>query len=86
MLNQWVKRGWVVTKTDYEGLGTPGSHPYLVGASAARSAADICSPPASSIHPSIGRRWAVMENAQWIDTRLAQTPSRQATRGRRPDR
>ena len=31
MLNRWVKRGWVVTKTDYEGLGTPRSAPVSGG-------------------------------------------------------
>ena len=31
-LNQWVKRGYVVLKTDYEGLGTPGT-PSLPGGS-----------------------------------------------------
>ena len=33
--------GWVVAVTDYEGLGTPGLHPYLVGESEARSVLDI---------------------------------------------
>lgn len=32
--------GWVVTSTDYEGLGTPGRHPYLVGESEGRSVID----------------------------------------------
>lgn len=32
--------GYVVTATDYEGLGTPGIHPYLVGESAGRSVLD----------------------------------------------
>ena len=41
MLNQWVNRGWAVVQTDYEGLGTPGRHPYLVGASEARGTVDI---------------------------------------------
>jgi hypothetical protein len=36
-----VSQGYVVTATDYEGLGTPGTHPYLVGASEARGALDI---------------------------------------------
>jgi len=62
-LNQWVKRGWVVTKTDYEGLGTPGRHPYLVGASAARGTVDILL-AARQLHPGIGRRWAVMGHSQ----------------------
>ena len=40
MLDLWVKRGWAVVKTDYEGLGTPGVPPYLVGESEGRSGLD----------------------------------------------
>lgn len=36
-----VSQGYVVAATDYEGLGTPGTHPYLVGASEARGVLDI---------------------------------------------
>ncbi len=36
-----VAQGYVVVATDYEGLGTPGTHPYLVGESEARSVLDI---------------------------------------------
>ncbi len=36
----YLSRGFVVTATDYEGLGTPGSHPYVVGLSEARSVLD----------------------------------------------
>ena len=36
-----VSQGYVVAATDYEGLGTPGTHPYLVGESEARGALDI---------------------------------------------
>ncbi len=32
--------GYVVAATDYEGLGTPGVHPYIVGESAGRSVLD----------------------------------------------
>ncbi len=35
-----VQAGYVVTATDYEGLGTPGVHPYLVGESEGRSVLD----------------------------------------------
>jgi hypothetical protein len=35
-----VRGGMVVTATDYEGLGTVGVHPYLVGASEGRSVLD----------------------------------------------
>jgi predicted esterase len=33
-------RGWTVTAPDYQGLGTPEAHPYLVGGSAARAMID----------------------------------------------
>jgi alpha-beta hydrolase superfamily lysophospholipase len=35
-----LARGWVVTLTDYPGLGTPAPHPYLVGASEGRAVLD----------------------------------------------
>jgi alpha-beta hydrolase superfamily lysophospholipase len=35
-----LSRGFVVVATDYEGLGTPGVHPYLVGLSEGRSVLD----------------------------------------------
>jgi len=35
-----LARGFVVTASDYEGLGTPGPHPYLVGPSEGRSVLD----------------------------------------------
>ena len=36
-----VGMGWTFVATDYEGLGTPGVHPYLVGLSEARGVLDI---------------------------------------------
>jgi pimeloyl-ACP methyl ester carboxylesterase len=36
-----VEEGWVVAATDYEGLGSPGLHPYLHGTSEGRSTLDI---------------------------------------------
>ncbi len=36
-----VERGWIVATTDYEGLGTPGRHPYLVGESEGRGVVDV---------------------------------------------
>jgi pimeloyl-ACP methyl ester carboxylesterase len=36
-----VSQGYVVVATDYEGLGTPGTHPYLVGESEARGMLDL---------------------------------------------
>ncbi len=35
-LGEMIKRGWVVTATDYAGLGTPGAENYLIGRDEAR--------------------------------------------------
>ena len=39
--NVLLDAGYVVVATDYEGLGTPGRHPYIVGESEARGTLDI---------------------------------------------
>ncbi len=39
--DSWLKAGYAVLRTDYEGLGTPGRHPYLIGASEGRGGVDI---------------------------------------------
>ena len=41
VMEPFLERGWVVTATDYEGLGGPGLHPYVVGESEARGVFDI---------------------------------------------
>lgn len=40
LLGDAIDDGYVVALTDYEGLGTPGRHPYLVGESEGRSVLD----------------------------------------------
>ena len=37
----FLERGWVVVASDYEGMGGPGIHPYVVGESEARGVFDI---------------------------------------------
>lgn len=39
-IHDLVTQGYVVTATDYEGLGTAGMHPYLIGISEGRSVLD----------------------------------------------
>jgi acetyl esterase/lipase len=39
-LREMVNRGYVIAATDYPGLGTPQTHPYLVGVSEARAVLD----------------------------------------------
>jgi len=36
-----LAQGWVLAATDYRGLGTPGTHPYLVGQLAGRDVLDV---------------------------------------------
>jgi hypothetical protein len=39
-LNRWLDEGFAVVATDYQGLGTPGPHPYLLYRSEGYSALD----------------------------------------------
>ena len=41
LLNRWLRAGYAVVRTDYQGLGTPGTHEYLVGIAEGRSTLDI---------------------------------------------
>ena len=40
VMRGWLNAGYAIARTDYEGLGTPGVHPYLVGTSEGRSVLD----------------------------------------------
>lgn len=57
-IDEWIKAGYAVARTDYEGLGTPGPHPYLVGKSAARSTLDIVR-AARRLDPDIGDEFVI---------------------------
>jgi acetyl esterase/lipase len=41
LLNRWLKAGFAVVRTDYQGLGTPGIHQYLGGLEEGRSTLDM---------------------------------------------
>jgi pimeloyl-ACP methyl ester carboxylesterase len=40
-VNQFIAAGYVFAATDYQGLGTPGPHPYLVGNAEGKNVLDI---------------------------------------------
>lgn len=40
-LNQWLDQGYAIVASDYQGLGTPGTHPYLATRPASYSNLDI---------------------------------------------
>lgn len=63
LLNRWLKAGYAVVQTDYEGLGTPGDHPYLIGVSEGRSVLDIVR-AARKLDRRIGKRLLVAGHSQ----------------------
>jgi pimeloyl-ACP methyl ester carboxylesterase len=63
VMDDYVKRGYVVVATDYEGLGPPGLHPFLQGASEAHGALDIVR-AAREIDPHIGTRYVAIGHSQ----------------------
>ncbi len=63
-LDAMVKAGWVVVATDYPGLGTPGFHPYLVGASEARAVVDSVRAARNVKEAGAGSRFAVWGHSQ----------------------
>jgi fermentation-respiration switch protein FrsA (DUF1100 family) len=62
-LNAWLAAGYAVVRTDYQGLGTPGPHPYLIGESEGRSVLDIVR-AARDLDPSIGKRYLIAGHSQ----------------------
>jgi pimeloyl-ACP methyl ester carboxylesterase len=63
LLHRYVLAGYAIAQTDYEGLGTAGVHPYLVGRSEGRSVIDMAL-AARAVDPAIGRRWVSMGHSQ----------------------
>jgi pimeloyl-ACP methyl ester carboxylesterase len=62
-LNAWLQAGYAVLRTDYEGLGTPGKHPYLIGTSEGRSVVDIVA-AARQLDPNISKRYLIAGHSQ----------------------
>ncbi|WP_067461406.1 alpha/beta hydrolase family protein [Actinomadura macra] len=62
-LDKWVAQGFAVVQTDYEGLGTPGGHPYMNGVSEANTVLDIVR-AARRTDRRIGRDWFVAGHSQ----------------------
>jgi len=62
-LSAWLQAGYAVLRTDYQGLGTPGKHPYLVGKAEGRSVLDIVE-AARELDPRIGKRYLIAGHSQ----------------------
>jgi pimeloyl-ACP methyl ester carboxylesterase len=63
LLERWLKAGYAVVRTDYQGLGTPGTHEYLVGLEEGRSTLDIVR-AARTVDPRIGKRVVIAGHSQ----------------------
>jgi predicted esterase len=62
-LNAWLAAGYAVLRTDYQGLGTPGPHPFLVGKAEGRGVLDIVQ-AARELEPRIGKRYLIAGHSQ----------------------
>jgi hypothetical protein len=72
-----LQQGFLIAATDYEGLGTPGPHPYLVPTSEGRSVIDSVR-AARDLVPDTSKRWAVFGASQggqaaWAANELARS-------------
>ncbi len=63
MLDSWIKAGYAVARTDYEGLGGPGPHPYLIGVSEGRGVLDIVR-AARQLNPQLSDRVVISGHSQ----------------------
>ena len=63
LLQGFLRAGFAILATDYQGLGAGDFHPFLQGVPNARNALDILR-AAREIEPSLGRRFGVMGHSQ----------------------
>jgi Secretory lipase len=62
-LGAWLKAGYAIANTDYEGLGTPGVHPYVVGRSEGRGVVDIVR-ASRRLDGRVSRRYVIAGHSQ----------------------
>src|SRR3954468_17167866 len=62
-LNGYLKAGHAVVQTDYQGLGTPGTHQFLVGVPEGRSVLDMVR-AARKLDPRLSKRVALVGHSQ----------------------
>jgi dipeptidyl aminopeptidase/acylaminoacyl peptidase len=85
LLNRWLKAGYAVVQTDYEGLGTPGDHPYLIGVSEGRSVLDMVR-AARKLDSSLGKRVVIAGHSQGGHAALWAASRRLSSRCAAPSR
>src|SRR4051794_11706353 len=64
LLDTWLKAGYAVVRTDYEGLGVPNvTHPYLIGLSEGQSVLDMVR-AARQLDAKLGKRLLIAGHSQ----------------------
>jgi pimeloyl-ACP methyl ester carboxylesterase len=63
LLRRFLNAGFAVVRTDYEGLGTPGVHPFLIGRSEGRGVLDAVR-AARQLEPRLSRRYVIAGHSQ----------------------
>jgi pimeloyl-ACP methyl ester carboxylesterase len=63
LVTRWLKAGYAVVRTDYEGLGTAGVHPYLIGSSEGRATLDIAR-AARQLDPRVSKTTIISGHSQ----------------------
>ena len=63
LLKRWLKAGYAVVRTDYEGLGTPGVHAFLGGKTEGRSVLDAVR-AARKLEPRLSKRYVIAGHSQ----------------------
>lgn len=61
--NAWLKAGYAVARSDYQGLGTPGTHPFLIGKASGRSMLDIVR-ASRDLDPKISKKFLIAGHSQ----------------------
>ncbi len=62
-LSAWLAQGYAVAATDYEGLGTAGRHPYLIGVSEGRAVIDMVR-AVHRLDRAVSNRWFAIGHSQ----------------------
>jgi pimeloyl-ACP methyl ester carboxylesterase len=63
LFDRWIRNGYAVLRTDYEGLGAPGPHPFLIGRSEGHGVLDIVR-AARQLAPALSRRVIIVGHSQ----------------------
>jgi alpha-beta hydrolase superfamily lysophospholipase len=63
-VQQFINEGYIVTATDYQGLGTKGPHPYLIGNSEAHGVLDSIRAANSVPNSNFNNRYALWGHSQ----------------------